>query len=97
MGPQASGKGTQAQRLVDMLSIPQISTGDIFRENMKNQTELGIKAKEFIDLGKLVPLDITVNMVKDRLSKDDCDNGFILDGFPRSLEDRQSFSNYAYR
>ncbi|MFT4303154.1 MAG: adenylate kinase [Candidatus Woesearchaeota archaeon] len=84
MGPQASGKGTQAAKLVEKYSIPHISTGDIFRENIKNGTELGKKVVEYTNNGKLVPDSLVIDIVKDRLSKDDCKNGFILDGFPRT-------------
>jgi adenylate kinase len=85
LGAPGAGKGTQAVRLAERYKIPQISTGDIFRSNIKNGTELGKKAKEFIDKGMLVPDEITVGIVKDRLMQDDCKNGFILDGFPRTI------------
>ncbi|MCQ2741714.1 MAG: adenylate kinase [Bacilli bacterium] len=85
MGPPGAGKGTQAVDIVDEFHIPHISTGDMFRENISKGTELGRKAKEIIDRGDLVPDDITVAMVKDRLSKDDCANGYLLDGFPRTI------------
>ncbi|MFW6014768.1 MAG: adenylate kinase [Candidatus Nanoarchaeia archaeon] len=85
MGPQGSGKGTQAQKLSQKFAIPHISTGDIFRENIKNETELGKEAKEYIDEGMLVPDELTIRIVNDRLSKQDCKNGFILDGFPRNV------------
>lgn len=84
MGPPGAGKGTQAEVLVREESIPQISTGDIFRANMKEGTPLGKQAQEFVDAGKLVPDEVTSAMVKDRLAKPDCANGFILDGFPRT-------------
>lgn len=84
-GPQGSGKGTQAEILADKLNIPHISTGDIFRENIKNQTELGKKAKEYIDQGKLVPDDLTIELIKNRLNQADCLQGFILDGYPRTI------------
>lgn len=84
MGPQGSGKGTQAKLIAERHSIPHISTGDIFRENIKGQTELGSKAKEYIDKGQLVPDSLTIELVRDRLAKDDCRQGFILDGFPRT-------------
>lgn len=85
IGPQGCGKGTQAERLVAKYGIAHISTGDIFRENIKNQTALGKLAKTYIDKGDLVPDEVTVNMVKDRLNQPDCRKGFILDGFPRNL------------
>lgn len=84
MGPPGAGKGTQAEVLVREEGIPQISTGDIFRANMKEGTPLGRLAKEYVDAGKLVPDEVTSAMVKDRLAKPDCANGFILDGFPRT-------------
>jgi len=91
-GPQGSGKGTQAKFISQKYSIPHISTGDIFRENIKNKTELGQKIEEIINSGALVPDEVTNEIVKDRLSKIDCQNGFILDGFPRSLT-QASFLN----
>ena len=84
MGAPGAGKGTQAQILQAKLGIPQISTGDLFRYNLKNETELGLLAKSYMDKGELVPDDVTVNMVRDRFTNDDCGNGAILDGFPRS-------------
>jgi adenylate kinase len=85
MGPQASGKGTQATKIAEKLNIPHISTGDIFRENIRNNTELGLKVKEYTNDGKLVPDELVIELIKDRLTKDDCKNGFILDGFPRTI------------
>lgn len=85
LGVPGAGKGTQAQRIAQLLKIPHISTGDIFRHHIKNMSVLGIKAKEYIDRGMLVPDDVTVELVKDRISKKDCSNGFILDGFPRTI------------
>lgn len=85
LGPPNSGKGTYSQRLTRILGVPHISTGDLFRENVKNQTELGKKVKEIIDAGNLVPDEITVEMLKNRISEPDCEKGFILDGFPRTL------------
>jgi len=85
LGAPGAGKGTQAQMMAEKYSIPQISTGDIFRANIKNQTELGKKAKSYIDAGELVPDQLTCDLVVDRLSQDDCANGYILDGFPRTI------------
>ena len=85
LGPPGSGKGTQAQRLVERYKIPQISTGDIFRQAVRDQTELGKKAKEYMDRGELVPDEVVVGMVEERLGQSDCKNGFILDGFPRTI------------
>ena len=86
MGPPGAGKGTQAAKLVKKFSIPQISTGDMFRAAVKEGTELGKAAKACMDAGKLVPDEITIGIVRERLAKDDCKNGFILDGFPRTVE-----------
>ena len=85
VGPPGAGKGTQAVQLAAHYSIPHISTGDIFRANIKNSTELGKKAQSFTDKGELVPDSVTNEMVKDRLTNDDVANGFILDGFPRNV------------
>jgi len=85
MGPQGSGKGTQADILSEKLGIPHISTGEIFRENIKNQTELGKKIEQIVKSGALVPDEITNEITKQRLEQEDCANGFILDGFPRNL------------
>src|SRR5487761_2126020 len=85
VGPPGAGKGTQAQFLASHYSIPHISTGDIFRANLKEGTALGIQAKEFMDRGELVPDSVTNEMVRDRLAKDDLSNGFLLDGFPRNV------------
>ncbi|MCD6547579.1 MAG: adenylate kinase [Nanoarchaeota archaeon] len=86
LGPPGAGKGTYATRLAPKLGIPTISTGELFRENIKNNTEIGKKAKEYIEKGELVPDEIVIEMLKQRLQKDDTKNGFILDGFPRTLE-----------
>ena len=86
LGAPGSGKGTRANVLCGLLKIPQISTGDIFRENLKNNTELGKIAKGYMESGGLVPDEITVAMVAERLEKDDVKNGFILDGFPRTVK-----------
>lgn len=85
MGPPGSGKGTHAGPLSQHLSIPHISTGDLFRENIRNQTSLGKKAKSFIDLGNLVPDELVLDMLFDRVSKEDCKNGYVLDGSPRTI------------
>ncbi|GAA1552620.1 adenylate kinase [Actinomadura kijaniata] len=85
VGPPGAGKGTQAQFIASHLSIPKISTGDIFRANVSGGTELGRKAKEFMDRGDLVPDEITIEMVRDRLAEDDATDGFLLDGFPRNV------------
>jgi len=85
LGPPGAGKGTQADTIVKEFSIPHISTGDIFRKNIKEGTVLGKKAKEYMDQGLLVPDELTVELVKDRLAQDDCINGFLLDGFPRTI------------
>ena len=84
VGPPGAGKGTQAARLSERLDAPHISTGDLFRENMKNETELGKEAQRYVDAGDLVPDEVTVAMVKDRLSQPDAAEGFLLDGFPRN-------------
>lgn len=84
LGPPGAGKGTQAKVVAQKKGIPQISSGDLFRENIQNQTDLGIKAQEFIKVGELVPDDITIGMVKERISRTDCAAGAILDGFPRT-------------
>jgi adenylate kinase len=94
IGPQGSGKGTQAKKLSLKYSIPHISTGDIFRENIKNGTELGKLASEIINQGKLVPDDITFNIIKKRLEEDDCKNGYILDGFPRNNEQADMLESF---
>ncbi|MBO0802617.1 MAG: adenylate kinase [Nocardiopsaceae bacterium] len=85
VGPPGAGKGTQAQFIASQLAIPKISTGDIFRYNVANNTELGAKAKEYMDKGDLVPDEVTVAMVRDRLAEDDAQEGFLLDGFPRNV------------
>ncbi|MEK4800349.1 adenylate kinase [Oceanobacillus sp. FSL K6-0118] len=85
MGLPGAGKGTQADKINNKYNIPHISTGDMFRLAIKEGTELGKRAKEFMDQGELVPDEVTVGIVKERLSKDDCKNGFLLDGFPRTI------------
>ena len=85
LGAPGAGKGTQAKQIADKYQIPHISTGDIFRANIKNGTELGKKAKEYMDQGALVPDELTCDLVMDRIKQDDCKNGFVLDGFPRTI------------
>lgn len=85
LGAPGAGKGTQAEKISEFYGIPHISTGDIFRENIKNNTELGKKAKEYMDAGNLVPDELTCDLVTDRIVKDDCKKGYILDGFPRTI------------
>ena len=85
LGAPGAGKGTQAKQIAGNYSIPHISTGDIFRANIKNGTELGKKAKEYMDQGLLVPDELTCDLVMDRIQQDDCKNGFVLDGFPRTI------------
>lgn len=85
MGLPGAGKGTQAEKINEIYNIPHISTGDMFRLAIKEGTELGNKAKEYMDQGALVPDEVTIGIVKERLSKDDCKNGFLLDGFPRTI------------
>ncbi len=90
MGPPGAGKGTQAEVLVKELKIPHISTGDMFRAAIAAGTEMGKKAKEYMDKGELVPDEVVIGMVKDRLSQEDCQQGFLLDGFPRTVEQAQA-------
>ena len=85
LGAPGAGKGTQAKMIAEKYSIPHISTGDIFRANIKNQTELGMEAKKYMDEGKLVPDELTVKILLDRVAKEDCANGYVLDGFPRTI------------
>lgn len=85
LGAPGAGKGTLSTRMEDMFHLPHIATGDIFRENIKNNTELGKLAKSYTEKGQLVPDEVTINMMSDRLKKDDCKDGFILDGFPRTI------------
>ena len=85
LGAPGAGKGTQAKMIADKYKVPHISTGDIFRANIKNGTELGKKAKEYMDKGQLVPDELTVEILLDRVAQDDCKNGYVLDGFPRTI------------
>ncbi|MCB9420780.1 MAG: adenylate kinase [Ardenticatenaceae bacterium] len=91
MGGPGAGKGTQAKRLQETLNLPQVSTGDLFRENLRNNTELGKLAATYIDKGDLVPDEVTIAIVKERLSREDCANGALLDGFPRTIAQADAF------
>ncbi|MBM7459939.1 adenylate kinase [Rhodococcus coprophilus] len=93
LGPPGAGKGTQAAILSEKLGVPAISTGDLFRANIGQGTPLGIEAKKYIDAGDLVPAEITNNMVRERLAEPDAANGFLLDGFPRSVEQAKELEN----
>lgn len=93
LGAPGAGKGTQAQMIADKFNIPHISTGDIFRANIKNGTELGKKAKEFMDKGQLVPDELTVQLLLDRVANEDCKNGYVLDGFPRTIPQADVLGN----
>ncbi len=93
LGAPGAGKGTQAKMIAEKYGIPHISTGDIFRANLKEGTELGKKAKEYMDQGLLVPDELTVDLVVDRLQKEDCKKGFILDGFPRTIGQAEALKN----
>jgi adenylate kinase len=94
LGPPGAGKGTQATGIAEKYSIPHISTGDIFRANVKEGTPLGKKAKEYMDAGLLVPDELVCDLVEDRVTKDDCGNGFLLDGFPRTIFQAEHFDNF---
>ncbi len=94
LGAPGSGKGTMAQKLTTQLSIPQISTGDIFRQNLKEETPLGLQIKDIMAKGMPVPDEITIEIVKDRLAKPDCANGYILDGFPRSIVQAEALDGF---
>ena len=95
LGPPGAGKGTQAQRVCDALKIPQISTGDILRRAIKEQTPTGLEAKSYIDAGKLVPDEVVIAIVRERLAMEDCQNGYILDGFPRTVPQAEALSQFA--
>ena len=92
LGAPGAGKGTQAIKIADKYNIPHISTGDIFRANIKGGTELGLKAKSYMDKGELVPDDVTIEMLLDRIGADDCKNGYVLDGFPRTIPQAESLT-----
>ncbi len=94
LGPPGAGKGTQAAKIVEKYGVPHISTGDIFRENIKKGTELGKKAKAYMDKGELVPDDLVIEIATDRLSKEDCKDGFMLDGFPRTVYQAEKLDEY---
>lgn len=95
LGPPGAGKGTHAQLLMNELGIPQISTGDMLRQAMKAGTEMGLSAKRYIDAGELVPDEVVIGIVKDRLAQDDCKNGYILDGFPRTVKQAEALDQFA--
>ena len=85
LGAPGAGKGTQAKIIAEQYGVPHVSTGDMFRANIKNGTELGMEAKKYMDAGELVPDELTVRILLDRVAKDDCKNGYVLDGFPRNI------------
>ena len=93
LGAPGAGKGTQAKKIAEAYRIPHISTGDIFRANLKEGTELGLKAKTYMDKGELVPDELTCDLVVDRISKDDAANGYVLDGFPRTIPQADALTN----
>ena len=95
LGPPGAGKGTQAQIVCQKLGIPQISTGDMLRAAIANQTETGLKAKAYMDAGQLVPDEVVIAIVKERLTADDCAKGYILDGFPRTVEQAKALGDFA--
>ena len=92
LGAPGAGKGTQAKKIAEKYGIPHISTGDIFRANIKNQTELGRKAKAYMDQGALVPDELTLELIMDRFTNDDCKNGYVLDGFPRTIPQAEALT-----
>ena len=95
LGPPGAGKGTQAQRVCAALNIPQISTGDILRRAIKEQTPTGLKAKSYMDAGQLVPDEVIIDIVRERLQQDDCKNGYIFDGFPRTVPQAEALDRFA--
>lgn len=94
LGPPGAGKGTQAVRIAEKYSIPHISTGDIFRKNIKEQTPIGVVAKSYIDKGQLVPDEVVIEIVRQRLLEEDCKNGYLLDGFPRTVPQAEALSGF---
>ncbi|MGL5150326.1 MAG: adenylate kinase [Clostridium sp.] len=94
LGPPGAGKGTQAKSISNRYSIPHISTGDIFRKNISQNTPLGIEAKKYMDRGQLVPDSVTIDMVKDRLQEEDCKQGYLLDGFPRTVNQAEALQEF---
>ena len=97
LGPPGAGKGTQAVKLAEKLEVPHLSTGDLFRENIANGTKLGLEAKRYLDAGDLVPSELTNELVDDRLSKPDTNSGFILDGYPRSVQQAKALDDMLER
>lgn len=97
LGAPGAGKGTQAEKICEKLGIPAISTGNMLREAMANGTEMGLKAKSFIDAGKLVPDEVVIGIIRERLQADDCKNGFILDGFPRTIPQAEALDAMGVR
>ena len=95
LGPPGAGKGTQAVRVCEQLGIPQISTGDILRRAIKNETPTGLAAKSYIDKGQLVPDSVVIDIVRERLVQDDCKNGYLLDGFPRTVAQAEALDGFA--
>lgn len=93
LGAPGAGKGTQAKKIAAKYQVPHVSTGDIFRANIKSGTELGIEAKKYIDQGKLVPDEVTIGMLLDRIYQADCENGYVLDGFPRTIPQAESLTS----
>ncbi len=96
LGAPGAGKGTQATKISDRYALPHISTGDIFRENMKNETEIGLLAKSFIDKGQLVPDEVTCKIVEERIQRPDCEKGFMLDGFPRTIPQAEALDKITH-
>ena len=93
LGAPGAGKGTQAKMIAEKYTVPHVSTGDIFRANIKNGTELGMEAKKYMDAGQLVPDELTVKILLDRVAQDDCKNGYVLDGFPRTIPQAEVLDN----
>lgn len=93
MGPAGSGKGTMSKEIVELINVPHISTGDMFREAMANETKVGLEAKQYMDQGKLVPDEVTDKLVEERLAQKDCENGYLLDGYPRNLHQAKALES----